>query len=189
MVENDDFLSKFNVSISTDNFIAQLLEFSNFYGYMSGDKGNWTNKHHINYTEVISQKGLCYTFNFPTAEKFFNLDAVSSDFNYNKTKSVVFEETEPFFDYPLSTSSSELGMFASVRTDHHSLVNHFKTKVVFVPMNSVENGIHLTFHDPYEIISKDSPNHFAMYNQSTLFKINPTKVNYDDSIAVYSPEE
>lgn len=196
LVTQDDFLSQFNVSIPTDRFIDRLSDFVNFHdnnfykiGFNVEDKGNWTNQYKVNYTQVIGRRGLCFTFNFPTSRNFFNVADLSSDFNYNKTISTFTTSHQPEtmnFEHPLRTSNAELGMNVQLRKERM----HIRTDKNddFIPMNS-ENGFHLTFNDPFEILSEDSPNFFAVFNRTTSFTINPKKFNFDDSISIYSSEQ
>lgn len=90
------------------------------------------------------------------------------------------------FEHPLRTSNAELGMNVQLRKERM----HIRTDKNddFIPMNS-ENGFHLTFNDPFEILSEDSPNFFAVFNRTTSFTINPKKFNFDDSISIYSSEQ
>lgn len=196
LVTKDDFLNKFNVSISTKNFNNRLSKFLNFqhreyYGGQknSQDKGNWTKDYQVNYTEVIGRNGLCYTFNFPSSEKIFNTNETSKKFIYKKSFSsatlIGFRETRKV-DYPLRTLHAELGIEAKILGDRYQYYEG--DSFYFQPMHA-ENGFQLTFHDPFEILSKESPSYLAMLNRRTLFKINPNKFEYDDSIDVHSLKE
>lgn len=146
------------------------------------DKGNWTKQFQVIYTKVIGRRGVCFTFNFPTSNMIFNIDELSSDFIFNKTTvtftHISLKDTK-IPDYPLKTTNAELGMYVELTT------RHWNNGILFESMQH-ENGYHLTFHDPFEMVSKDSPSYFAVFTETTLYKVIPNKFDYDDSIDVYN---
>lgn len=72
---DDKSLRAHNYSIATDDLIELLSKFPHLifeggYGYY-GLFGNFSQKWEMNVTKTLGPNGLCFTFNFPGSEKFF----------------------------------------------------------------------------------------------------------------------
>jgi hypothetical protein len=55
--------------------------------------------------------------------------------------------------------------------------------------SEVKSGFSVTFHDPFEVISKSSPTFNTIPNQTIVLWIIPSLLTYDDSILDFSPKE
>jgi hypothetical protein len=83
LVTRDGLMAKLNISIPTDDLIERLDDFLSPFVYESQEKfktyplnvkANWTEKHEVNLTRIISKEGFCYTFNIPNPSLLLNLD-------------------------------------------------------------------------------------------------------------------
>ena len=48
--------------------------------------------------------------------------------------------------------------------------------------SEVKGGFPLTFHDPFETISKSSESFYTLVNQSVIYWVTPKLLTYDGSI-------
>jgi hypothetical protein len=80
LISNDDFMSSFNVSIPTNDFVEGLGDFIEFWIYESYNfypediNAIWLGKFEVNLTRTLHPKGFCFTFNLPKAADIFNMD-------------------------------------------------------------------------------------------------------------------
>lgn len=85
LIGRDRFLSKYNLSINTEDFIDILHEFPQLFIVMNGGlepddefflrflNGIWSQRYKTKWREVLYKTGSCYTFNFPELEDFYNV--------------------------------------------------------------------------------------------------------------------
>jgi hypothetical protein len=80
LVSKDGLMAKFNVSIPTHDLVDVMTWFYSFWLYQRGTVyasdmyANWLSYYEVNMTRVLSPNGNCYTFNFPGASQFFQLE-------------------------------------------------------------------------------------------------------------------
>jgi acid-sensing ion channel, other len=196
---NDDTLSNLNLSVTTDDLVERLEDFrklmklsnQRFYDRVAA---NWTEKFDVNLTQTLGPNGLCYTFNFPGADKMFNLDELSNDFNYSKIYPLA---TDKYFDkpklheYPLKTPDYTMGLEISFE---HSIAydGYWGPKTDFVNHSHpslVQDGYKLVLHDPFEVPSTEAHQFYTRVSETFEVEITPEVTSFDVSLEQYSPEE
>lgn len=85
LIARDGFMSQFNISIPTDDFIERMRHdfpslwiFQKYYNFSNIPRklyGNWSEISSMNFTEVLCPTGFCLTFNFPNdINEIFNTE-------------------------------------------------------------------------------------------------------------------
>lgn len=89
------------------------------------------------------------------------------------------------WNYPLKTANQELGLVGALRE------NYVKGTSMFLDTHpsEVKDGFSLTFHEPFEIISKSSTTFNSLGNQTVIFWIVPQLLTYDDTITSFDSEK
>jgi hypothetical protein len=203
LISSDAFMSQFNESIPTDDLVARFDDFVNFFIYDSSKMyqtypryihANWSSYYEVNLTRVLHPKGFCYTFNFPGAREIFQLDKLSSDFNYTESVRVAFTTSlKPFGDHQLKypvkgPKHHEAGLeayLAQPKVKYSELVHVLSD----VRPKEDRDGFHLIIHDPFEVPSDKSVNIFTLANQTVEYFIKPKIISFDDTFKSYDLEE
>lgn len=82
LIANDRFMSRHNISISTDDFNELINDFPRVIRYSTEFNSpyalfmyaNWSMQHEANWTKVLYKTGFCYTFNYPNASQMFHVE-------------------------------------------------------------------------------------------------------------------
>lgn len=161
-----------NVSLSTDNFLYTLNEFQKF-TYARMDTG--INFHFFGrptfISEILTEYGLCYTFNLATSKEMYDTETVSAEFFHEYLTTLsgfpAFNETIPRFIAP--------------------------TTAIFIYINAIQSyydkifnrlhDAHLVFvHDPYELPTV-SMNRFSIdKNVLSTLHVEPIFNSIDESL-------
>jgi hypothetical protein len=116
---------------------------------------------------------------FSSTAKVFNFTNVISTFDD------IYLVHDFNMTHPLKTPGSELGIFAAF----NGRMTDGKHFFDFTHPSEIKEGFSLTFHDPFEVISKSSTNFYTLTNEIVAFWVVPSLINYDDSIVKFNPDE
>lgn len=156
-------------------------------------KGRWKEFCDVRLKEIITQYGLCYSFNF-NLNDIISLQKRKEGNDTLQDNFVILEGTTgrglttadcSSSTSPLQTPNYELGLNMDMRKFPYqfSLQNRFKN-----PFESID-GFHLIFHHPEELPTKNSIRHYTVSNQSLIFWILPQLTITDESLMDETPAE
>lgn len=129
-------------------------------------------------SEIITQHGLCFTFNIAYSHDLLDINATSDDFHFQ-----VFEtgSGRPYVpELPRNDSNYPFGL---------KIMSIIENELVKSSAKTDTYGYQLYFHDPFELPSSFSVKYLAKINQMVDIKIVPQINLIDDSIADYDPAE
>lgn len=135
-----------NISIPTDDFLDVLNEFQKEIFSPAGSQigYSWSEEMTYIYSEILTEFGLCYTFNSVSYNRLLRFFSVSSDFHFQKFS----------FFTPNYEGRNPLRM--NLRNGEYKLVittvkEYFEKGIV-----ATLNGYLMIFHNSYELPSKSS---------------------------------
>lgn len=182
MITNQDVFSKLNFSIPTDDFLDVINEF---------DKEFLLSYEVLNYSfifdgtqyvsEIITQHGLCFSFNIAYSNDMFDYNFTSSDFHYNIFPMGFIHNFLP--EFPILPRKDSLYPYG-LKTGLY--LNNNKTK------NAVKRdyeGYDFILHDPFEMPSSSSSKYLFRSDTKVDIKVVAQINTIDDSIAHYHPNE
>jgi Amiloride-sensitive sodium channel len=203
LVSRRGIFDRRNFSIPIDDFLDVINQFQK-----SIDSSNvkleavWLNIFTVLFAEIITEFGLCYTFNIANYSKLFSDPDISDDFHYhfNLLDDKKYEDAGE--DYPFKIASTTNGL--SAKYEFYSLdffdstvfvrtifllgnLIQYMTSVFF--FNKENNGIKVLIHDPFELPSRDSLHINADINLNVFLFVDPTLKSIDDSMIDLSPDE
>lgn len=177
MITRHGTFQRKNLTISTDHFLSIANDFEKFtLSWFVGVGFNYHKKITVN-SEILTQHGLCFSFNLAVSEHFFNSDLVSTDFLHEyfklQWKSEKFNETVP----KNIDTMTQLEFFFHVR-------EMFYDRTV----NGIFDGHFVYVHDPYELPILSFPYPMHRHNHMYLF-VEPILIEIDESLYDLTPEE
>jgi len=82
LVTNDKFLLNFNISIDTSDVVDYMHKLERqWFGNNYFPAVYFLERYAVNFTKVISHRGICYDFNIVDASELFHLDRFAENFN------------------------------------------------------------------------------------------------------------
>lgn len=146
----------------------------------------WINEYKEYASEIMTQWGLCFTYNIAFSHDLLHVNVTSDDFHYehaNKaalTNPKMYEyETAPK-EMPQSLSTSKAGLWVGF-----DLGNADKSKLA---RNTLE-GYTIILHDAYELPSANSQILNLNLRFQTSILINPSINSIDETLHGYEPAE
>lgn len=189
-------LEPLNETISTQDFHEVLNRFPKFWskgsrGEARNQKGQWKDLCQIKLKEVLTQYGLCYSFNLRNLSEWLVFDKVSKqlqheDFQMVEGATAVGKRSASCSDliYPLQTPNQEIGLSMEIQKYRSaSEMLQFKN-----PFETID-GFHLIFHHPEELPTANSIHHYTVTNHSLIFWITPQITITDKILMEETPAE
>jgi len=82
LVTNDKFLLNFNITIDASDVIDYMQKLKReWFGEDYASNFYFLERYRVNFTELISHRGICYDFNIINASQLFHLDRLVENFN------------------------------------------------------------------------------------------------------------
>jgi hypothetical protein len=181
LLTNRGVFQALNISIDADDFLDVINEFDKYQ-----EKSNlvdlpwkftWITLFDPKVSEILTEYGLCYSFNIATSDKMFKNDSVTSDLNYKLFNFRGKSETLPI---PRRTIHLTKGFYFNARYSKDFLKNL---------INIQNDGFILLIHDPYEYPSKHSSQMILNDGIRKKVFIDPKIYDIDDSLLEMSPKE
>lgn len=189
-----------NVSIATADFYETLKKFPNFWTrtknqetFALGHKAWWLNVCSVELSEVLTEWGLCYTFNIANANNVLNTEEVAAYFSYKHyiflhgftpmgSRTMQCDEK-----LPTKTSNYQIGLVMELYKKLDLLHSDFEYNSRFKNPFEYFHGIHLIFHHPEELPSTFSVHHYAVGSTSLVFWIKSQMSITDESLMKEPP--
>lgn len=178
--ENHDTFLKLNYSVPTDDFLDVINEFDkDFFPGSFRIVFNWIDERKDYVSEIITQWGLCFTYNIAFSHDVLHINSTSEDFHYQSARKIAdFEMSDdpidlPPNDLPQKISSSKAGLWVGFRRFNDDIFNGFTVIV----------------HDPFELPSANSKIIDFNFKYQTTILIDPQQQSIDESLVGYDPAE
>jgi hypothetical protein len=185
LITNRRVFSKINFFIPADDFLDDINEFAKEFteGY-NQIIFHLFNQNQEYIAEVLTQWGLCFTYNIGFSHDLLHINSTSDDFHYIYSQKMFRKKYLILFpppqNLPIKVSTSQNGLWVG-----------FWNKI-FPPVNPIEydyDGYLLLFHNPFELPSKRSKLFkFSMKFQTTIL-IDPQINSIDETLLDYEPHE
>ena len=138
----------------------------------------WINQDQQYITEIITQWGLCFTYNIAFSHDLLNINSTSDDFHYVYFPRWFSEDVNmEVKNFPESISTSKAGLRAGFYPDLNKLGDFTKAQYTVI------------FHDPFELPSENSKVIKLNINYQTNVLIVPQLNSIDESLVEYEPSE
>ena len=148
----------------------------------------WINEFKDYASEIITQWGLCITYNIGFSRDVLHLNSTSEDFHYQIARKVeipvsnlkVYKHEREPENLPQKISTSKAGLWVGFHLEWFDIEKVLKNTF---------GGYTLLLHDPLELPSANSKMvHLNLKFQTTIL-INPQMNTIDESLAGYEPTE
>ena len=175
-ITNRGSFHKLNFSVPTDDFLDVINEFSKEFDDFFKLVFYWIDDYQNRMSEIITQWGLCFTYNIAFSHDLLNINSTSNDFHYQNTiRMVPFnKQSQPMEDLPKRISTSNAGLW-----------------VGFDKLNQ-KNDLHVDgylslLHNPYELPTKRSKFSEVNLKVQSRILIEPQMNSIDESLLDYEP--
>jgi len=174
--------AKTNLTFPKDDFLDVINEFDKEFLNNDGAVCFEFRQYFYRYvSEIITQYGLCFTYNIALAHDLLNLNLTSDYFYYQ-----LFLTCNP----DSQKSKHEIQEIPKNETSYpNGLRLFFMITLINEAIDRNVSGYHLYLHDPFELPSSSSKKFVINVNGETHIKIDPQINQIDDSIAEYDPIE
>jgi hypothetical protein len=179
MLGNYEIFNSRNISIPADDF---LLYLSNFKKYMMYNFWIllWKNVYTVWKAEILTELGLCYTFNIAEAKNVLNLNETSSDFHFQHFVNDHRFQSMKELETPLKSDDKSTGLYSIF--DQHP-------ENVFSILDDFD-GVFVMIHNPYELPSIETAvNIHALFCDFVTILIVPEVINTDTALKKLDVEE
>lgn len=143
---------------------------------------SWIGKNEPYCTEIITQWGLCFTYNIAFSHDLLDINSTSNDFHYQYFKRRRIEKLNepPPQNFPKKLSTSRAGLWVGFTDVNDVMEGQSVYKF---------DGFLVLFHNSYELPSKKSQ--IIQFNPNLQAKvfINPKLNAIDESLLDYEPVE
>lgn len=176
--------AKLNYSVPTNDILDEFNEFFKEFSLRFDSLIFYLAQQNQEYVaEIITQWGLCFTYNIAFSHDLLYINKTSDDFHYiygyKMFDKYNLVREEPKF-YPQKISSSQAGLWVGFYEE--------KNRPLIVVSNDF-HGYVVLFHDPYELPSRNSKIlKFNTQIQTKVF-INPQLNSIDESLLDYEPAQ
>ncbi|KAL7031154.1 hypothetical protein ACKWTF_006916 [Chironomus riparius] len=183
MITDRGVFLKLNISVSADDFLNDINEYpKEFTADSYAIVINLVRKSQEYISEIITPWGLCFTYNIAFSNDLLDVNATSEDFHYEYSNKMFgnFDFDAPPTDFPYKLSTSKAGLWVGFKysffTSYKFLENDF-------------DGYVVSFHNPYELPTKNSK--IIKFNKQiqTMILIDPSISTTDESLMEYEPAE
>jgi len=175
LITNRGIFNKINYSVPTDDFLEITNQFRK--DLYSDLNFFWINEDQQFVAEIITQWGLCFTYNIAFSHDLLNIDSTSDDFHYIYTPRWYEKINFDHENFPVRISTSKVGLRVGFFPDFENLEGLLKTQYTVL------------FHDPFELPSKNSKiMELNIYYQTNVLVV-PQLNSIDESLVDYEPAE
>ncbi|CAG9811153.1 unnamed protein product [Chironomus riparius] len=189
ILKDRNIFNKLNFSIPTDDFFEVMNVFQKeFFPNSANIAFLWIGEFKDFVSEIVTQWGLCFTYNIGFHRDVLHINSTSEDFHYQNARKVEIpvdyqkrykHEHEPQ-NLPQKISTSKAGLWVGFN------LKWFEIEKV---LNNTFGSYTLLLHDPLELPSANSKIvHLNLKFQTTILS-NPQMNTIDKSLAGYEPAE
>jgi hypothetical protein len=178
LLTNRGTFASLNVSIPTVDFLDVINEFEklifngatmvNFY---------WLWSKHTSFSEIITDHGLCSTFNIAFSTELLDTHFTTDDFHYQNIIS------------NFESNVTEVIPRRSARSAQNLRVDIFSDNITQSRIVSAFEGCMMYWHNPYELPSRFSQKRLLSFAKFTDIWIEPQMIVIDESLESDEPEE
>lgn len=139
----------------------------------------WINREQQYLTEIVTQWGLCFTYNIAYSSNLLNINATSDDFHYVYAPRWLQDDNlnDRLREFPDRTSTSKAGFRAKFNPNFNNLVDMIGHQYTII------------LHDPYELPTENSKvMKFNIYYQTNVLVV-PQLNSIDESLVEDKPDE
>ncbi|CAG9811156.1 unnamed protein product [Chironomus riparius] len=185
ILENREVFLKLNFSVPAHDFLEISNEFLkgslSFVFYWIDEKRQYV-------TEIVTQWGLCFTYNIGFSHDVLHINSTSDDFHFQASskedimpsyQSTYLYETPPK-DLPQTISTSKAGLWVGI-----SLAYADKDRIA----KNTFKAYTVLLHDPFELPSANSKIIQLNVKYQTTIQVNPQQNSIDESLMDYEPVE
>ncbi|CAG9812250.1 unnamed protein product [Chironomus riparius] len=175
LITNRGVFNKLNFSIPTDDFLEVANQFDKELGFDLSYY--WINEDQQYITEIITEWGLCFTYNIAFSHDLLNINSTSDDFHYEYFPRWFEDINIEINKFPISISTSKAGLRAGFHPDINKLGDLTKAQYTVI------------FHDPFELPTANSKViKLNIYYQTNVLVV-PQINSIDESLVEYGPSE
>lgn len=173
LITNQEIFSKLNISVPNDDFLDVINEFGKEFNEYFSIVFYWLGEYQQYVSEVLTQWGLCFTFNIAFSHDLLDLNSTSSDFHYLHTHREIqpklWRHQHPPIESPKKLSTSNAGLW----TGFSYYSNFYK----------------IMLHNPFELPSSRSKMLAFNPTYKTKISLDPQLYSIDESLHDLSPAE
>lgn len=181
ILENNGTFNKLNYSVPADDFLYVINEFTKEFQSDKSLLFDWINKRQYYMTEIITEWGLCFTYNIAYNHDLLHINSTSDDFHYQYFYRInILNQNVRNYppNFPRTISTSQTGLWIGFGTDGIEMLHVAEFY-----------GYKIIFHDPYELPSRNSRILNINHKIQSDILIEPVIKSIDESLNKYNPNE